>query len=95
MRRTPSGKRIAEVRLNIHDADYESSVAVVRNALGDEDFQCASTDTCRVWSIYLSENQKSGRGRGAPVDTGRCARRAATFSDGKRSVARQRGTAPR
>jgi hypothetical protein len=41
VRRTASGKRIAEVRLNIHDVDYESSVAVLRNALGDEDFQCA------------------------------------------------------
>ena len=28
VRRTPSGKRIAEVRLKIHDADYEASVAV-------------------------------------------------------------------
>jgi len=41
VRRTPSGKRIAEARLNIHHADYEASVAVVRNASGDEDFQSA------------------------------------------------------
>jgi hypothetical protein len=39
VRRKPSGNRIAEVRLAIYDGDYEASVAVVRNALGDEDFQ--------------------------------------------------------
>jgi hypothetical protein len=41
VRCTPSGKRIGEVRLKIYDADYEASVAVVRNALGNEDFQYA------------------------------------------------------
>jgi hypothetical protein len=44
VRRTPPGNRIAEVRLIIYDADYEASVAVVRNALGDEDFQIAWTE---------------------------------------------------
>jgi DNA-binding CsgD family transcriptional regulator len=33
--------RIGAVRFKIYDAGYEASVAVVRNALGDEDFQAA------------------------------------------------------
>jgi hypothetical protein len=44
VRRKPSSNRIAEVRLTIYDGDYEASVAVVRNALGDEDFQSAWTE---------------------------------------------------
>jgi hypothetical protein len=44
VRRTSSGNRIAEVRLTIYDVDYEASVAVVRNALGDADLQSAWTE---------------------------------------------------
>jgi hypothetical protein len=72
VRRKPSGNRIAEVRLTIHDGDYEASVAVVRNDLGDEDFQSAWTEGAALSSRKRSPTHSAlhdGNGWGDVADT--------------------------
>ena len=59
VRRTPPGNRIAEVRLTNHDADYEASVAVVRNALGGE--QAAAVADRASWVMKLIHDACSNR----------------------------------
>ena len=54
--------RIGTVRFKIYDADYEASVAVVRNALGDEDFQSALSEGAALSTQEAIAYAQRGRG---------------------------------
>jgi predicted ATPase/class 3 adenylate cyclase/DNA-binding CsgD family transcriptional regulator len=53
---------IGEVRFTIWDADYEASVAVVRNALGDQDFQSAWAEGAALSTEEAIAYAQRGRG---------------------------------
>ncbi len=54
--------RIGEVRFKIYDAGYEASVAVVRNALGEQDFQAASAEGAALSTEEAIAYAQRGRG---------------------------------
>jgi predicted ATPase/DNA-binding CsgD family transcriptional regulator len=55
-------QRIGEVRFKIYDADYEASVAVLRNALGDEDFQSVWSEGAALSTEEAIAYAQRGRG---------------------------------
>jgi hypothetical protein len=61
----------AEARLKIHDADYEVSVAVVRNALGDEDFQSVWAEGAALSVEEAIAYAQHGRGERKRTQVGR------------------------
>ncbi len=56
-------QRIGEVRFKVWDAGYEASVAVVRNALGDEDFQSARAEGAALSTEEAIAYAQRGRGQ--------------------------------
>jgi predicted ATPase/class 3 adenylate cyclase/DNA-binding CsgD family transcriptional regulator len=55
-------QRIGEVRFTIYDAGYEASVAVVRNALGEQDFQSAWSEGAALSVDEAISYAQRGRG---------------------------------
>jgi predicted ATPase/class 3 adenylate cyclase/DNA-binding CsgD family transcriptional regulator len=55
-------QRIGEVRFQIYDAGYEASVAVVRNALGEQDFQSAWSEGATLSVDEAISYAQRGRG---------------------------------
>lgn len=74
-------QRTDTVRFSIYDADYEASVAVARNALGDRDFQSGWAEGAALSTDEAISYAQRGRGeRKRPASGVRQARRPALIA---------------
>ncbi len=55
-------QRIGEVRFKIYDADYEASVAALRNAMGDKNFESAWAEGTSMSTEEAISYAQRGRG---------------------------------
>ena len=62
-RRTPSGRRMGAVRFKVWDAGYEASVAALRNAMGDNDFDSAWAEGAALSTEEAIAYAQRGRGQ--------------------------------
>src|SRR6202011_885461 len=63
-------QRTGEVRLKIHQADYEVWVAALRNALGDEDFESAWAEGVALSTEEAIAYAQRGRGERKRPESG-------------------------
>jgi predicted ATPase/class 3 adenylate cyclase/DNA-binding CsgD family transcriptional regulator len=63
-------RRIESVRFKVYDADYETSVAVIRNALGDKEFEAAFAEGAALSTDEAIAYAQRGRGERKRPSTG-------------------------